>query len=215
MAEKKNSNESENQSDQISSVWEFENEKQKEEMCESITQQNCGKKLKLARDVTGISRRELAKTLGVSESTISRIETNKTKPTKEFLFRLAGLVAIGHAKYSKMSEKDKETISEYIGAAGGVTVGVGGAIGAISVSGLVSGLSAAGITSGLAALGGGTMLGGLAVVATIPVAAGAAGYGLVKGIKAICKANKLNCKEVDEHYEIVPEPQEDELDEAQ
>ena len=66
----------------------------------------------------------------------------------------------------------------------------------------MAGLSAAGMTSGLAALGGGTMLGGLAVVATIPVAAGAVGFGLVKGIKAICKANKLSCKEVDEKWEI-------------
>ena len=48
------------------------------------------------------------------------------------------------------------------------------------------------------------MLGGLAVVATIPLAAGAAGYGLVKGIKEICKANRLNCKEVDGHWEIAP-----------
>jgi hypothetical protein len=51
------------------------------------------------------------------------------------------------------------------------------------------------------------MLGGLAVVAIIPVAVGAAGYGLVKGIKAICKANKLDCNknEADKNWEIVPQ----------
>ena len=101
-----------------------------------------------------------------------------------------------------MSDKDKEKVSEYIGVSGGVVAGVGGAIGAISASGLVTGLSAAGMTSGLAALGGGTMLGGLAVVATIPVAAGVAGFGLVKGIKAICKANRLSCKEINNKWEI-------------
>jgi hypothetical protein len=120
------------------------------------------------------------------------------------MLRLSGLVAIGHAKYSKMSESDKEKVSEYIGATGGIAAGIGGAIAAISASGAVAGLSAAGITSGLAALGG-SMLGGLAVVAVIPVVAGAAGYGLIKGIKAICDANRLDCKEIDNHWEIVPQ----------
>ncbi|MHC4574281.1 MAG: helix-turn-helix domain-containing protein [Planctomycetota bacterium] len=215
MAEKDHLKNDDNTTEYITSVWEFETEEQKRDMCEPITQKNCGKKLKLVREISGMSRKELAKIIGVSESTVSRLETGKTEPTKEFLLRLAGLVAIGHAKYSRMSEKDKETISQYIGTAGGVAAGVGGAIGAISVSGTVAGLSAAGITSGLAAIGGGAMLGGLAVVATIPIAAGAAGYGLVKGIKAICKANNLTCKEVNQQYEIVPEPQAEELDEEQ
>jgi len=187
----------------ISSVWEFETEEQKEAMLEAITPENCGKKLRLVREVSGLSRRDLAKVLGVAESTIYRLETKKTLPTTDFMLRLSALVAIGYARFSKMSEKDKEKISEYIGAGGGIAAGIGGAIGAISASGAIAGLSAAGITSGLAALGG-SMLGGIAVVATIPVAAGFAGYGLVKGIKAICEANKLECKEVDEHWELVP-----------
>jgi|MDTC01.2.fsa_nt_gb transcriptional regulator with XRE-family HTH domain len=196
----------------ISSVWEFEDEEQETAMLETITDENCGAKLKLVREVSGLSRRGLAEVIGVAESTIYRLETKKTLPSPDFMLRLSGLVAIGHAKYSKMSEADKETVSEYIGAAGGIVAGVGGAIGAISVSGAVADFSAAGITSGLAALGG-SMLGGLAVVAAIPVAAGAAGYGLVKGIKAICEANKLDCKEVDEHWEIVPKDSGDAGDE--
>ena len=193
----------------FSSVWEFESEEQKQAMLEKITRENCGKKLKLVRDVSGLSRRELAKLLGVSESTIFRLETKNSMPTTNFMMRLAALTAIGRAKYSKMSEKEKERLSEYVGTAGGVTAGVGGAIGAISASGSVAGFSAAGITSGLAAIGGGTMLGGLVVVATIPVIAGAAGYGLVKGIKAICEANKLDCKERDGRYEILPKASEE------
>jgi len=187
----------------ISSMWEFEDEDQKREMLEPITPENCGTKLKLVREVSGLSRRNLAEAIGVAESTIFRLEKKQTMPSDDFMLRLSGLVAIGYAKYSKMSEADKEKVSEYIGAAGGIAAGVGGAIGAISVSGAVAGLSAAGITSGLAALGG-SMLGGLAAVAAIPVAAGAAGYGLVKGIKAICKANRLGCKEIDGHWELVP-----------
>ena len=184
--------------------WDFEDEDQREQMEEDITPENCGKKLKLIREISGMSRRDLAKTLGVAESTIYRLETEKTQPTSEFMLRLGALSVIGHAKYTKMSSKEKETLSEAIGAAGGMAAGLGGAIGAISASGAVAGLSAAGITSGLAAIGG-TMLGGIAVVATVPVAVGAAGFGLVKGIKAICEANNLNAKEVDNHWEITPD----------
>ena len=187
----------------VSSVWEFESQRQRDRMLEPITPNNCGEKVKLVREVSGLSRRDLAKVVGVAESTIYRLETKKTLPTTDFMLRLSGLTAIGHARYSKMSEREKEKVSQYIGAGGGVAAGVGGAIGAISASGAVAGLSAAGITSGLAAIGG-SMLGGIAVVATIPVVAGAAGYGLVKGIKAICEANKLDCREVDKHWELVP-----------
>jgi DNA-binding XRE family transcriptional regulator len=188
----------------MTSPWEFENEEQRDRMLEPITPENCGEKLKLVRIVSGMSRRDLAGTLGVSESTIVRLETGSTKPTNEFMLKLAGLVAIGRAAYSRMSEKDRETLSEYIGAGGGVATGVGGSIAAVAAAGAVSGLSAAGITSGLAAIGGGTMLGGLAVVAALPVAAGLAGWGLIKGIKAICDANNLSCTEVDGRYEIRP-----------
>lgn len=184
-------------------IWEFKDEEQKRELLEPITKENCGKKLLLVRSVSGLSRRELASTLGVSESTVSRLENETTESTPEFLFRLAALVSIGQAKYSSMSEIEKESLSEYLGIGGAAVSGVGGSIAAVSASGTVIGLSGAGITSGLAAIGG-SMLGGLAVVAAIPIAAGVAGLGLVKGIKAICKANKLSCSEVDGKYEIVP-----------
>lgn len=184
--------------------WEYESDKQKAEMEEPLTRDNCGAKLRLVRDVSGLSRRDLARVLGCSESTILRLETRKTYPTDEFTNRLRGLVLIGYHKFSKMSESEKETISETIGSVGGITAGVAGSIGAVSASGSVAGLSAAGVTSGLAAIGGGTMLGGIAVIAAIPAAVGLGGYGLVKGIKAICEANNLRCKEVDGRYEIVP-----------
>lgn len=87
----------------------------------------------------------------------------------------------------KLQFLSKKKVPEILGAAGGVTTGIGGTVAAIAASGTVANLSAAGITSGLAALGGG-MLGGLVVVGIVPVAAGLAGYGAVKGIKAIRKA---------------------------
>lgn len=185
-------------------IWKFESKEQRKKMLEDITEENCHAKLKLIRDISGMSRRDLAGVLGVSESTIKRLELQSTKPTKDFMLKLAALSVIGHQKYSKMEASEKEKVSEVIGASGGAAVGVGASIAAISASGVVTGLSAAGITSGLAAIGCGTMLGGVAVVATIPLAVGGAGFGLIKGIKAICKNNKLNCKEVNGKYEIVP-----------
>ena len=209
MADIKEDQQGKNVSEEIETVWEFDTTEQKEEMLEPITSENCGLKLMLVREASGLSRRDTAKTLGVAESTIFRLETGRSKPTKDFMSKLSGLVAIGYARYSKLSKAEKEKISDYIGAGGGGAAGVGGAIGAVSAAGSVAGLSAAGITSGLSAIGAGAMIGGVAVVAAIPIAAGAAGYGLVKGIKAICEANNLDCKEVDEHWEIVPKKPEE------
>jgi DNA-binding XRE family transcriptional regulator len=184
--------------------WQYETPEQKAAMEEPITPENCGAKLRLVRDISGISRRELAKILGTSETTVSRLETQKTIATTDFMNRLRALVVIGFYKFSKMSAAEKEAVSETLGAAGGVMAGVGGAFAAVSASGTVAGLSVTGITSGLAALGG-SMLGGLAVVAVIPVAVGLGGYGLAKGIKAICDANNLRCTDIDGRYEIKPE----------
>ena len=169
---------------------------------EEVTKANCGEKLKLVRKISGISRRELAQKFGVSEATIRRLETGPSEPTDKFMNRVRALCVIGIAKFGKLSESDKEKVSDSLGAAGGLVAGVGGAIAAVSASGAIAGLSAAGMTSGLAALGGGAMLTGIGVVAVIPIATGLAGFGLVKGIKKICEANKLNCQEVNEQWEI-------------
>ena len=77
------------------SVWEFTNEEEREKMTETITPENCGDKLILVRQVSGLSRRELAKILGCSESTIVRIERKGTLPTNDFLFRLLAIAADG------------------------------------------------------------------------------------------------------------------------
>jgi DNA-binding XRE family transcriptional regulator len=190
----------------MTSEWDYQSDQQKEQMEEPITPENCGEKLRLVREVSGLSQRDLARILGASESTIFRLETGKTLPTPDFMNRLRALVMIGYHKFSKLSAAEKEDLHAILGSAGGATAGVGGAIAAVAAAGGVTGLSAAGITSGLAAIGGGAMLGGIAVVAAIPLAAGLAGYGVVKGIKAICEANNLSCQEVDGRYEIVPSP---------
>lgn len=182
-------------------LWNWENEEQKEKMEEEVTKTNCGEKLKLIREILGVSRRDLAGTLGVRESTIGRLERGVTEPSEDFMNRLRGLQIVGFAKFRSLSGDDKEKITEYIGSGAGVAGGVAASVAAISAAGSIGGLSAAGITSGLAAIGG-TMLGGIAVVATIPVAAGLLGYGAIRGIKKICEVNELSCKQVDDRWEI-------------
>lgn len=184
--------------------WETMNKEDRDKCFkEEVTKENCGEKINFVRWASGkISKREFASVIGVSEATIRRLEANQTQPTDEFMSRIAAVCVIGISKFGKLKEAEKERVSEGIGSAGGVIAGVGGALGAVSVAGSVAGLSAAGMTSGLAALGGGAMLTGIGVVAAIPVATGLAGYGLVRGIKRVCEANKLNCKEVAGKWEI-------------
>jgi len=173
----------------------------KAEMFEEITEENCGDKLKLIREISGMSRRELARILGVSEATIRRLEDSDSMPSDEFLNKLRALCIIGHEKFSRLPDDEKEKVGEMIGFAGGSASGIGAVIAAVSAAG-VSGLSAAGITSGLAAIGGGMMIAGIGVVAAIPIATGLLGYGVIKGIKSICDANNLSCKEVNDRWEI-------------
>lgn len=180
----------------------FKDKKQEAEFKEPVTKENCGAKLGRIRELLEMSRRELARIIGVSESTLRRLEEGSSLPTDGFMNRLQALCVIGATKYGKLSAAEKEKVSEVLGAAGGTVAGVGGGIAAIGAAGAVSGFSAAGITSGLAAIGGGAMLTGIGVVAAIPVVTGLLGYGLVKGIKAICEANNLSCIEVNERWEI-------------
>ena len=193
----------------LDSVWQFANDEEKEKMLEPITTKNCGEKLILVRDILDIPRRELAQIIGCSESTLSRIERGVSLPNKNFILRLTALVTIGRHKYANLSEKEKDRISEVIANSAGVISGVAGAIGTILATGGI-GLSAAGITSGISALGGGALLGGAGLIAAIPVSIGLASYGIVKGIKKICEANKLSCKEIDGKYEIRPGQEDDE-----
>jgi hypothetical protein len=86
-----------------------------------------------------------------------------------------------------MNEKNDD-VKAAVSTAAGATVGGAGAVGAVSAMGSVAGLGAAGITSGLSAVGGlvgGGMAAGLVITAAAPIAVGALGYGLYKGIKKL------------------------------
>ena len=82
-----------------------------------------------------------------------------------------------------MAKKKSDSEGAIAATTSGAAVGAAGAIGAVSASGAVTGLSAAGITSGLAAVGG-SMLGGIFVVAAVPIAVGAVGYGIYRWFKS-------------------------------
>ena len=170
----------------------------------SITPENCRLILAAYMDENDIGVPRLSKAIGCSHATLARILAGTSKPTLEFMKQVGILIDIGYERYQKLSDAEKETISESIGAAGGGVVGFGAITAAISSSGAVAGLSAAGITSGLAAIGavvGGGMAAGVAVLATIPIAAGAAGYAIIKGVKYFFSQQDLNSEAIDPKWE--------------
>lgn len=147
----------------------------------------------------------VAKEIGCSSSTLQRIIGKLTYPTNEMLKQCGIMLSIGFDKFKKLTEAEKEKITEQIGAIGGGILGFGGIASAISASG-VAGLSAAGITSGLASIGaliGGGMIAGVVISAAIPIAIGAIGYKVVKGIKSMINDNKLSTDKFDPFWEII------------
>ena len=163
---------------------------------ETVTTDNCHQKLAEIRLAAGISRRNFAKVMGVSESTIGRLEKGETKPSGDFLNRLQVLALLGVSKYGQLSEKQRDNLTTNMSAGVPISVALGRVAG-----GLVGGLSVAGVASGIAALGG-ALVGGAVVIGAVPAAAAAATYGVAKALKSICDKNELACKEVDGRWEI-------------
>lgn len=95
----------------------------------------------------------------------------------------------GKSKKRKGDRMNKtgEKIGAGVGGAAGTAAGVGGGIAAVSAAGTTVGLSGPGIISGLAAIGG-TVMGGVAVIAVGSVALAAAGafggYKLTEWLKS-------------------------------
>lgn len=177
-------------------------------MKESITRESLAHYLSVFFENSEVSIENVAKAIGCPIAAIERIISQETLPTDEMLKQCAILISIGYKEYKKLSQADKEKISESIGAVGGGILGFGAISSAISSSGAVIGLSAAGITSGLSAIGtivGGGMVAGVTAIAVIPIAVGAAGYGMMKGIKTIINYYKINDKDINHYWEIPKE----------
>jgi hypothetical protein len=164
----------------------------------SITKYNYAAFLAVFIENNKLATRNIAEVIGCAEPVINRLIAGKTWPTDEMIKQSGIMFELGFKVYKKLTKAQKERISETIGTFGGVGLGFGSVTAAVSALGTV-GLSAAGITSGLAVLGGvvgGGMAAGLLVVASIPLAAGAVGYAIIKGVKGIIDGQKLK----DENY---------------
>ena len=170
-----------------------------------ITKDNLRLLLAGYMDKNELTTKKISKAIGCSVNTLNRILARKTHPSDEMIKQVGALLGIGYKRYSKLSKAEKEKISELIGTIGAGTLGFGSITAAVSTLG-IAGLSAAGISSGLAALGaivGGGMLAGISVVAAIPIAAGALGFGIIKGVKFLISKTILNTKKIDEKWEVL------------
>ena len=169
-------------------------------MLESVERENCGNVLKNIRKKFGsMSLQDLAKIIGVSRSTIMRIEDGKTLPSDEFLNRLKALQVIGVSKFRALSKKDKTHFTELIEETGEDPEIVSKAIS----KNMLKKLTPAGIIAGLGTVGGAALVAPAATVSSISIAAGFAGFGIVKGLQAILKANDLKATKVDGRWEII------------
>ena len=174
-------------------------------MMNQITQDNSGLLLTAFIKENDLTVRQVSKAIGCSEATLNRILATRSLPSDEMIKQIGIMIELGFVAYSKLSNAQKERISESIGTLGGGILGFGSITAVVSSLG-VSGLSAAGITSGLAALGtmvSGGMAAGIVVVAALPIVTGAAGYAIIKGVKYLANEWKLNVTDFDEHWETI------------
>lgn len=168
-------------------------------MLKSVGRENCGSVFKELRQKFGsMSVAELAKTIGVSRSTVMRIEAGQTFPSDELLNRLKAIQVIGISKFRALSEKDKARFSRLMEEIGESPELFSGAIS----KRMVRELTLAGILAGLGTIASASLNVSTSVVSSIPILSSLAGYGLVKGLKAVLEANNLECIENGGMWEI-------------
>jgi len=171
-----------------------------------INRDNCRLLLAAFLERHELSTRVVARAIGCPEASIARILEAKSKPSDEMLKQVGLMLEIGFERYQKLTEAEKEKISEALGTIGGGTLGFASITAAISTLGTVAGLSASGIASGLAALGtivGGGMAAGVSVAAAIPIAGAAIGYLIIKGVKYLFGKYQLSIDDIDQKWEIL------------
>ncbi|WP_295038668.1 hypothetical protein [uncultured Fibrobacter sp.] len=147
---------------------------------------------------------KVASKLGWSVSVWNRLISGKTCPTERSMKECALMFYLGFDEYSRLSKKKVESITEKMGGVASASFGTIAVKAIIGSLGASSGLSAAGIMSGLRVLGtlvGGGAAAGISVAATIPVAAGAAGWGIIKLLKlGVSKMDRFKNR-LDERFE--------------
>lgn len=149
--------------------------------------------------------RQVAKAIGCSDPTLTRVLAGRPLPSDDLMRQGGIMFELRFERYSKLSASERGTLSEKIGTASGGVLGFAAITGAIEVAG-ITGVSAAGISTGLAALGalvGGGMLAGISVAAAIPLAGCALGYGAIKGVKYFVSESRQNSTDIDNRWEIM------------
>jgi DNA-binding XRE family transcriptional regulator len=168
-------------------------------LTQQVTRENCGDLLAALRAAQGVVLSDFAAAIGVSRSTILRIEGGKTYPSDDFLNRLKAIQLIGLSKFAKLNDIDESGFAEALG-----SVGVDPkSLNMVLAGGLLARLTPLGILVGLGTVGGATFLAATGVVTSIPVVAAIAGISLLKALKKVTQANGLTCDEIDGHWEIV------------
>jgi len=164
---------------------------------EPIDRQNCGRKLaEIRRELGDMSREVLAKLLGVSRSTIMRIEDGRTLPSDEFLSKLRAFHELGVLWWKNLAERDRPGFARLLDELGvdektAREFFKGDTVKKFSLMGVVTGLGTIGMLSA-----------GMRASLSLPLPL-LLGYGIARGIKSILEANALRCTEVDGRWEIV------------
>jgi hypothetical protein len=180
-------------------------EEQHDNAPKEINERNCRLLLAAFMEKHQVTVPRVCRAIGCSTATLGRILSFTSLPTAEFMKQTGIMIGIGIEKYEKLSKAEKEKISDVIGAGSATAFGFAGITAAVSASGTVAGLSAAGISSGLYAIGalvGGGMATGVVVAAAIPLAAGAAGYAIIKGVKFFFSERELTSEKTSPRWEI-------------
>jgi HSP20 family protein len=166
----------------------------------SVKKKNCGLVLRQLRQKFGsISISELARILGVSRSTVMRIERGQTRPSEEFLNRLKALQLIGISKFNALSTDHQVRFQELLKEMGedpDVFIQT-------TNNGTFNTLTPTGILSGLGAIAAAALNRTTPVITSISVFSSMAGYGLIKGLQAILEANHLSCVENEGQWDII------------
>ncbi len=156
-----------------------------------------------------LSVQHIAGAIGCSGASLNRILASSTRASDDMLRQGALLMGLGFDRFSKLTDAEREKLSEALGAIGGGVLGFAAVMAAVEGLGVV-GLSAAGITSGLAAIGalvGGGMAAGVAAAAAIPIAAMGIGYGIIRAVKYFVSDVQLKADKLDPKWEIPPDNQ--------
>ena len=117
-----------------------------------------------------------------------RIEAGQTLPSEEILNRLKAVQLIGISRFLALSQKDRAHFTSFMNGIGEDADDFSNGM----TSHMVKALTPSGILAGLGTIASASLNMSNSVVSAVPVLSSLAGYGLVKGLKAVLEANGLN-----------------------